>query len=149
VALDSGHRSPERERGFGQVLGEIYLREADTAARVRNSDLRVARQAEIEQELLEPALRFLEPDRAPGRRRDLHRAALAALLVQQYDLALDLARSSYERHPWIFESIRLEAEVLVSLARSLEERGQFEEARRDLLDAGAPSISTRIRPWRG
>ncbi len=132
AAWDSGHRSPELEGALGQVLGEIYLREAETAARIRNSDLRVARQAEIEEELLEPAMRLLEPDRGPGERRDLHRAALAALLVQQFDLALDLARSSYERHPWMYESMRLEAEVLVSRAKTLEERGRLEEARTGL-----------------
>jgi serine/threonine-protein kinase len=137
AAWDSGHRSPELEGALGQVLGEIYLREAEISARIRNADLRAARQAEIEEELLEPAMRHLEPDRAPGGRRDLHRAALAALLVQQFDLALDLARSSYERHPWMYESMRLEAEVLVSRAKAFEERGQLEEARRDYVDAGA------------
>jgi len=137
AAWDSGHRSPELEGALGRVLGEIYLREAETAARIRNADLRAARQTEIEEELLAPAMRLLEADRAPGEGRDLHRAALAALLEQDFDLALDLARSSYERHPWLYESMRLEAEILVSRAKSLEERGQLEEARRDYVVAGA------------
>ncbi len=137
TAWDSGHRSPELEGALGRVLGEIYLRESESAARIRNADLKAARQAEIEEELLAPAMRLLEPDRAPGERRDLHRAALAALLVRHYQPALELARSSYERHPWMYESMLLEAEVLVSRAKTLEERGQLEEARRDYVDAGA------------
>ncbi len=137
TAWDSGHRSPELEGALGRVLGEIYLRESESAARIRNADLKAARQAEIEEELLAPAMRLLEPDRAPGERRDLHRAALAALLVQHYQPALELARSSYERHPWMYESMLLEAEVLVSRAKTFEERGQLEDARRDYVDAGA------------
>ncbi len=136
AAWDAGHRSPEMEGALGQVLGEISLREAEAAARIRNADLKAARQAEIEDDLLKPALRHLEADRSGGEGRDLHRAALAALLVQQYDLALQNARASYERHPWLFESMRLEAEILVARAKEFEERGRLEDARKDYLEAG-------------
>jgi predicted Ser/Thr protein kinase len=136
AAWDAGHRSRELEGALGQVLGEIYLREAEAAARIRNADLRAGRKAEIEDELLKPALRHLEVDSSGGDGGDLHRAALAALLVQQYDLALETARASYERHPWLYESMRLEAEVLVSRGKESEERGRLEDARKDYLDAG-------------
>jgi tetratricopeptide (TPR) repeat protein/predicted Ser/Thr protein kinase len=136
AAWDSGHRSPELEGALGQVLGEIYLGEAEAAGRIRNADLRAARQSEIEEQILRPALQHLEADRGGGDERNLHRAALAALLVEQYDLALELARTSYERHPWMYESMRLEAETLVSRGKTLEERGQTDEARRDYSEAG-------------
>ncbi len=137
AAWDSGHRSPELEGALGQAIGEIYLGEAEAAARIRNADLRAARQAEIEEQLLRPALQHLEFDRSDGEGRNLHRAALAALLVEQYDLALELARTSHERHPWMYESMQLEAETLVARAKALEERGQIDQARKDYLDAGA------------
>ncbi len=135
-AWQAGQRSPELEGALGRVLGEIYLEEAEAAARIRNADLRQARLDAIERDLLEPALHHLRLDRTAGEGRNLHRAALAALLVRQFDLALELARRSYERHPWLYESMRLEAETLVSRAQVLEERGQTDEARKDLSDAG-------------
>jgi serine/threonine-protein kinase len=136
AAWDSGDRSSELEGALGQVLGEIYLDEAEAAARIRNADLRAARRSEIEERLLKPALRHLEPDRSGSDDRNLHRAALAELLVEQYDLALELARMSYERHPWRYESMQLEAETLVSRGKALEERGLTDEAREDFLRAG-------------
>ncbi len=136
AAWDAGQRSPELEGVLGRVLGEIYREEEEVAARIRNSELRRAKQEEIRNGLLEPALQYLRFDQSTGEERNLHRAALAALLVQEFDLALVLARRSYERHPWLYESMRLEAETLVSRATVLEERGQTDAARADYLAAG-------------
>ncbi|MFV2073480.1 MAG: protein kinase, partial [Thermoanaerobaculales bacterium] len=136
AAWDSGYRSPELDGALGRVLGEMYLEEAEAAARIRNADLRAARRQEIELEFLQPALTHLGSGRAGAEEMELHQAALKALLERRFDDAIEAAQASYERYPWLYESMRLEAEILVARAKDAEETGRTESARADYLAAG-------------
>jgi serine/threonine-protein kinase len=136
AAWDSGYRPPELDGALGHVLGEMYLREAETAGRIRNADLRAARLEEVDRELRQPALRHLKNGPAGFEEMTLHHAALAALLEGQFDGAIAAARESYNRHPWLFESMRLEADILVQRGKTAEETGRTEDANADYEAAG-------------
>ncbi len=136
AAWDSGYHAPELDGALGQALGELYLREAEAAGRIRNADLRAAREHEVDQELRQPALRHLKGGPGGFEEMKLHQAALAALLEGQYDDAIAAARESYRRHPWLFESMRLEAEILVQRGKAAEETGNVDDARADFEEAG-------------
>ncbi|MEJ2188258.1 MAG: protein kinase [Acidobacteriota bacterium] len=135
-AWDSGYRAPELEGALGHVLGETYLREAEAANRIRNTDLRAARLEEVDRELRRPALRHLKRVPAGFEEMKLHHAALAALLEGRFDDAIAAARESYGRHPWLFESMRLEADILVQRGKEAEETGRVDDARADYEAAG-------------
>ena len=136
AAWDTGYRSPEVAGALGHVLGEMYLDEAEIAGRIRNSDLRAARRQEIESSLLQPALTHLASGHAASEEKDFHHAALVALLERRFEDALVAARRSYERFPWLYESMRLEAEILVSRGKDHEEQGRLDAARADYEAAG-------------
>ena len=136
AAWDSGYRVPELDGALGHVLGETYLEEAEATGRIRNADLRAARRREIEAQLLQPALTHLRGGQAGEEEIELHHLALEALLERRFEDAIEAARGSYERHPWRYESMRLEAEILVSRAKELEETGRTESARADYQAAG-------------
>ena len=136
TAWDSGYRSPELAGALGDALGAMYLEAVDAAERIRNPDLREARMQELDETLRQPALGFLGRGRMASEEVDLHHGAILALLEGRFEDALEEARVSYERHPWRYESMRLEAETLVSRGKGREERGQIETARADYLAAG-------------
>lgn len=136
TAWDSGYRSPELAGALGHALGEMYLEAADAAERIRNSELRAARKQELDETLRQPALDFLGRGHVVSEEAELHHGAMLALLEGRFEDALEEARSSYERHPWRYESMRLEAEILVSRGKDLEEHGQIEASRADYLAAG-------------
>jgi len=136
TAWDSGYRSPELAGALGHALGEVYLEAVDAAERIRNPDLRAARKQELDETLRQPALDFLRRGRAASEEVDLHQGAMLALLEGRFEDALEEARDSYERHPWRYESMRLEAEILVSRGMDREEHGKIEAARADYVAAG-------------
>ena len=136
AAWDSGYRSPELAGALGHALGEMYLEATDAAERIRNRELRAARMQELDETLRQPALDFLDRGRAASEEVDLRHGAVQALLEGRFEDALEAARVSYERHPWRYESMRLEAEILVSRGKEQEEHGQIEAARSDYIAAG-------------
>jgi len=136
TAWDSGYRSPELAGALGRALGEMYLEAADAAERIRNRELKAARKQELDETLRQPALDFLRRGRVDSEEAELHHGAMLALLEGRFEDALEEARVSYERHPWRYESMRLEAEILVSRGKGREEHGQIEAARADYVAAG-------------
>ena len=136
MAWDSGYRSPELAGALGHALGEMYLDAADAAERIRNRELRAARKQELDETLRLPALDFLRRGRVDSEEAELHDGAMLALLEGRFEDALEETRVSYERHPWRYESMRLEAEILVSRGKDREEHGQIEVARADYVAAG-------------
>ena len=136
AAWDSGYRSSELAGALGHALGEMYLVAADRAERIRNPELRAARMLELDKTLRQPAIEFLGGGRNGAEDVDPRHGAMLALLEDRFDDALVETRKSYERHPWRYESMRLEAEILVSRGKDHEEHGQIEAARADYVAAG-------------
>lgn len=124
-AWDGGVRTPEAAYALGVNLAHLYERERRSFSAAPTPQERERRRKKADADLRDPALDFLE--KARGARMDSpeYAEALVAELQGDLDRAIDLARSSAESRPWLYEARLL-------LGRALRRRGlERMEAGRD------------------
>jgi serine/threonine-protein kinase len=125
-AWDGGVRTPEAAYALGVTLAHLYERERRAFSAAPSPEERERLRREADAALRDPALGFLE--KARGARMDSpeYAEALVAELQGELDRAIELARSSAESKPWLYEARLL-------LGRALRRRGlERMEAGRDV-----------------
>lgn len=130
-ALLAGYGGPEVERALGRALGEVYKKELEETYRIGDKKPRDARRAEIERELLEPALRHLRSGGGEDIESEAYLEGLIAFYNKRYDEALEKARQSEERALSTYEAKKLRADVYSALGTEKKEQGKGDEALSD------------------
>ena len=124
AAVDVGLTDPEVESALGiaQALQILDSRQGGDGV---SDDPRV-----------EQAIRHLGASGARTSERDDFHRALALCLAGELDRAIEAARVSSDRTPWLYEALQLEGDILVARAGLHRDRGDVDRAREDLLSAG-------------
>ncbi len=137
AAWDLGYRTPEVSYALGLAYGELYR---IALAEVENNEQpaqRARARSDIERRLRDPALAQLRASQ-DGRSQLAPEfvEGLIALHEHHYDEALAKARAAQARVPWLYEALRLEADVHVERAGDAWARSDAKDALDDLVIAG-------------
>jgi serine/threonine-protein kinase len=135
-ASRAGLDTPELHYALGLVLGRLYQREMVEARRGGAPTWVERRTREIEAQYLTPALAAMDRSRAVRLEAPSYLDGLVAFYRKDYALAQQLARRARDEAPWLYEAWQLEADVLLTRGVERRDRGDNEEAARDL-DAAA------------
>lgn len=129
-----GYQSPESRLALGMTLGERYRQELELARRAADRQWVVVKEKELEQQYLQPALRYLA-----GAGSQVEAPAvvtgLIALYRKDYESALTLAREAEAQAPWLSEPLKLAGDVLQQQGIEELERGEYASAVRKLRKA--------------
>ena len=124
AAVNAGFSDPEVETALGIAQALQVLDSRPGGARAPD-DPRV-----------EEAIRHLGASGPRTSERDDFHRALALCLNGELDEAIEAARVSSDRTPWLYEALQLEGDILVARAGQRRDRGDLDRALEDLLSAG-------------
>ncbi|MCU1280076.1 MAG: Serine/threonine protein kinase [bacterium] len=127
-AADAGLRTPELHAARGRALGELYHRSLEEARRSGDKVWLAAREKELEQQYLTPALAELAESRASGESAELLEA-LVALYRRDFAAAEKRALEAAKRAPWLFEARKLAADAAYAAAVDQFDHGNYDAAR--------------------
>jgi serine/threonine-protein kinase len=131
-----GLDSPELHYALGRVLGELYHRALEHARRSGDKDWLAARQRELEQQYLQPALQSLERSQGVELESPRYLEGLIAFYRRQYDVALRAAAQASAEAPWMHEAWKLAGDV--TRVQAMEQFGvSYEAAGAGLLEAAS------------
>jgi serine/threonine-protein kinase len=123
AAVGSGLADPEVESALGIAQAMRLLTSAD-------------RGPVSDPERVSAAVEHLAASGPGTVDRDSFHRALALMLEGRFDEALESARESSRRVPWLYEALQLEGDILVARSRVREANGDPEGALADLASAG-------------
>lgn len=123
-----GHVDLELDYALGRALGELYSQALDDARKSGDKSFFEQRKAELDAELLRPALRYLQRSRALRSVSSLYVEGLIAYFQQDFDLALTRAEQAQKLAPWLYEAVKLGGDVLLERARAERDRGDHDRA---------------------
>jgi len=127
-AWQADYRTPEVAYALGRTLGELYRQGLDQLSQINDEDRRAARRAELEQELREPMLRYLEAARAAEEESPEFVYGLAAFYDERWDEAIRHAREAFAAFPWLYEAKKLEGDAYSRQAHLHHLAGDFQAA---------------------
>ncbi|MBL9040398.1 MAG: serine/threonine protein kinase [Myxococcales bacterium] len=124
----AGYRTPEARLALGLTLVERYRQELESAEHTGERSFIEARDRELSQQYLAPALSYLEGANgsveAPA-----YIAGLVAFYRKDYDLALRLALQAQQEAPWLAEPLKLEGDVYRTRGSQLQRSGKTRDSR--------------------
>jgi serine/threonine-protein kinase len=141
-AWNTGYHESTVAAGLGRAYGELYRTELAATALIAGKKARQARRAEIERDLRDLALHWLEL----GRQADDDTGmtdALAAFYRNENDNAVARARIALQRTPWLYEAAQLEGSIRFSEGLASYERGDNDAARAKWEQAGEAIMRAR------
>ena len=127
LAATAGLNTPELHAARGRALGELYHRAYEEARRSGDKAWLAARQKELEQRYLAPALAELEQSRAAGESAALL-DALVPLYRREFAVAESRALAAADRAPWLFEARKLAADAAYAAAVEELDHGRYDTA---------------------
>jgi serine/threonine-protein kinase len=132
----AGLDTPELHYALGLVLGRLYQREMIEARRGGAPTWVEQQTKAIEARYLAPALSAMTRSRAVRLEAPSYLDGLVAFYRKDYAAALELAARARGEAPWLYEALQLEAEIHLTRGVERKDRGENEEAARDLEAAG-------------
>jgi len=123
-----GYRGPGVACVLGRVLAELSLLELSKAMQIPDPDLRAERLAEIDGEYQQPALSYLRIGKGAREEAPEYVDALLAFLEHRVPAAIASAQAGYQRLSWLYEAIRLEADLTADLGFDSWYDGHVSEA---------------------
>ncbi|HVG62396.1 MAG TPA: hypothetical protein VNA24_27785, partial [Hyalangium sp.] len=111
-ALAVGYSPEDLQYALGRALGELFRRALEDTRRITNAEERRKREAQLDQEFREPALRHLRA--AVGARLEVPEYAegLIALYEGKTEEAIKKAKAAFAKAPWMYEPKKLEGDAL-------------------------------------
>jgi serine/threonine-protein kinase len=131
-AASAGLDTPELHYALGLVQGRLYQRALVDVRRGGVQTWIDRRTQEIEAQYLKPALASMERSRSVRLEAPSYLAGLVAFYRKDYDAALRLAQTARDEAPWLYEAVQLEAEIHLTRGVERKDRGESEDAARDL-----------------
>jgi len=136
IALASGYNSPEFYYSLGQTLGALYQEALMETERITNSELRKAREEQIEKELRDPALLYLRTSKTSTNISPSYAEGLIAFYEKNYEKALEKAQKAFTEIPFLFEAKKLEGDIYIKLGDLKREKGNYPQAKEAYSKAG-------------
>ena len=130
-----GHVDLELDYALGRALGELYSQALDDARRSGDKSFFEKRKAELDEELLRPALHYLERSRGLRSVSSLYVEGLIAYFQQQYEPALARAEQAHKLAPWLYEAVKLGGDVFLARARTERDRGEHDHAEQSFAES--------------
>ena len=130
-----GHNDLELDYALGRALGALYSQALDDARKSGDKSFFEKRKAELDQELLRPALSYLERSRGLRSVSSTYVEGLVAYYQEEYDQALQSADKAYQQAPWMYEAVELGGDVFLSRARSQRDRGEHDPAEQSFTES--------------
>ncbi len=127
-AVNAGYRSGEVSAALGEALGELYRQAVTDVRRIYDPELRQRRRNEIQQQLREPALQYLEEALQAGIEEASSVEVLIAFYESRFTDVIPMARAVYSRQPWLYKVRAMEGRALVELGIRQTYSGEYEQA---------------------
>lgn len=127
-AWEAGYKTSEARMALGLALGERYRQEIERAQRSGDKRWIEARERELSQRYLQPALTYLG-GAVSGIETPTYIKGLLAFYRRQDDMALGLSQRAQADAPWLAEPIKLEGDVYQTRGIELLDRGMIREGR--------------------
>lgn len=111
-ALAVGYSPEDLQYALGRALGELFRRALENTRRITNEEERKKREAQLDREFREPALRHLRA--TVGTRVEVPEYAegLIALYEGKTEEAIQKAQAAFAKAPWMYEPKKLEGDAL-------------------------------------
>jgi eukaryotic-like serine/threonine-protein kinase len=135
IAYQSNYREPSTIYALGKLYGIRYQRELADASSIKNKILRDEQIAKIEKEQRDPAVAYLKMSKA-SIDSPAYAEGLIAFYEKRYSDALKNAIEAYKQAGWSYDAKKLEGDLYLSSAGELEDKGESEQAAKNL-DAAA------------
>jgi serine/threonine-protein kinase len=132
---NSGNRSPELHYAIGRVLSQRYDDTLRAEQRKGDRKWREERRQALEKELLPEALLHLEQSRSVELESASYLEGLIAFYKRQFDDALRHANRALQQSPWLYEAMKLKADVLYERWLTQYRKGEGVPAETDLREA--------------
>jgi serine/threonine-protein kinase len=136
-AWQGGYREREVAYALGQVMGALYQKELEAAARISDEKAREERRKQAERTYRDPALEYLQRSRGLDSESAEYVEALVAFYEKRHDEALAKARAAYGRVPWLYEARDLEARIHAATGIEKADHGDQAGARAAYQEAEA------------
>lgn len=121
----------------GRALGALYSEALDEARKSGDKSFFEKRKAELDIELLRPALSYLERSKGLRTVSSTYVEGLIAYYQEQHDVALARAEEAHKKAPWLYEAVQLSGDVFLARARSQRDRGEHDPAEKSFTEAVA------------
>ncbi|MCP4896916.1 MAG: protein kinase [bacterium] len=132
TAWNEGYQEPADAYALGRAYGGKYQQALEELRQVEDPQTRESQQAEIERELLDQAIHYLQEAESSGTDAPTYVKGLIAFYEKRYDQALDHAKAVTGQVDLIHEARRLEGDIRLEMATEQHIRGDSEASR----DAG-------------
>ncbi len=137
AAWNNGYQTSETAYALGLVLGELFQQRLDEAKAISNKELYQVEVKKAEEELKQPALRYLQQGRqAPGEAAE-YVEALMYWHDQKWPEALVKAEIALKKIPWLYEAQRLIGQIYLDQGIKRLEAGEHMAALDSLKQAEA------------
>ncbi|CAM2067717.1 Non-specific serine/threonine protein kinase [Sulfidibacter corallicola] len=129
IAWDQGFREPRVAYSLAQTLGALYHEALTEVSKIKDPELRLAREKELRTQYRDRVLDLLKLVPTEGARFPEYLEAMIAFYEQDWENAQELLVASRRKAPWFFESYLLEGRILLARARQAEIKGHPEQTR--------------------
>lgn len=136
IAYQSNYREPSTIYTLGKLYGIRYQRELAEASSIKNKVLRDDQIVKVEKEFRDPAVHYLKMSKA-SIDSPAYAEGLIAFYEKRYSDALKNAIEAYKQAGWSYDAKKLEGELYLSSASELEEKGNSEQAVKNIAAAAA------------
>ena len=127
ASWNGGNRSPELHYAIGRVQGQRYDDALRAEQRHGNRKVIEQRRQSLERELLPEALLHLEQSRSVQLDSASYLEGLIAFYKRQFDAATEHADEALKQAPWLYEAMKLKADILYERWRVTFRRGEGEK----------------------
>jgi eukaryotic-like serine/threonine-protein kinase len=125
-AWASGYREPEVALATGLTLAARFREELDAIERIQGKEAKQKKRLEIERQLRDPALKYLELGRHAEVQAPEHVEAILAFLQKRYDEAIEKSRAAVAHIPWLYEAKQLEGDAYLGRGEPLALSGNYD-----------------------
>lgn len=134
-AQASGIKDVELDYALGRVLGALYRNAMDEASKSGDASFVQQRRKKLEQELLNPALVYLEKSRKLTTVSVSYVEGLIDYYKNHYEAALLHAYMARRQTPWQYEVSQLEGDVYMARALNDKDHGAYQQAEHNFQQA--------------
>jgi tRNA A-37 threonylcarbamoyl transferase component Bud32 len=120
-AWSQGFRGADSAYALGKALGQVYLREMERAERLPQAELRAARRAELEKDLLTRARELLREGRNSSLEPPAFQDGMLAFFEGREAEALSHLKEAQEQAGWLYEARMMEGDLMLHRAEREED----------------------------
>lgn len=135
LAVQHGNHGPEVQYALGIALGKRFEQELSDERLTGGNRWAQEQRSELARTYLVPAIASLARGRARTNETSEYLEALIAFYSQDDDAAIGHAARALKESPWLFEAVKLQGDVHYERALQAHDRGDDEEAQKELAAA--------------